>query len=315
MTTPTPATDASSPRAPYGALVDPSRQHAVLDIAHWESVFPIATERRELYQVYTPEHFAKMEQARRLAQSHGSLGPSVPADFFAWSTDYHPERSWLTQLGGRPWRDKDKPWPKDRDGIPLHFLGQLCFTDSKDILPCELPGDVALIFGRWQDGWAFCLEDGVLEWSSRSLTNYCPRHFAGWTVELPFCYQGVIHRSIQYTDLTIAEPSFRSAGWKDGGWRTYSVQATSIGTYAGLPQGWPFSPNDGNMLIGVLSSFYCGGQWPLCNVPDTAKVLQSDGTVHPYTGIGSGCSFGVHDAGCIWVYRDKHGHFHLDEAC
>jgi hypothetical protein len=224
------------------------------------------------------------------------------------------ERPWLTRIGGRPWRAKGKPWPTDPNGIPLVFLGQICFVDSKDLLPFNLPGDVALIFGTSMKGWVSISEGSALEWSPLRITQPENGTEVPWTAELPYEYQGVIHRTVQHTDWKSAEGPFKAAGYEEGGWRIHSIQATSIGTYAALPQGWPFEEGDGRMLVCTLSSFYSGDAWALCDVPTGPKHVTADGREVSCWNKHA-LDFGILDAGCIWVYRDKDGTFKLDSAC
>jgi hypothetical protein len=254
---------------------------------------------------------ALVERARRVAMTKGNLGPSVPADFFVWARE-DPAHPWLTQVGGQPWREEGKPWPRDPEGIPLHFLGQICFSDSADILPCKLPGEVALIFGRWEDGWAFVEDVGVLEWAPLELRKPAWRS-AGWTTRLPFCYSGVIHRSRQYVDEERAESAFRAAGREEGGYGIYNIQASSVSTSAYLPQGWPFTDGDGNTLVATLSSVYFGGLWSLCDAPRSIPYVRHDGREFSAISVNA-LSLGIGDTGCIWIYRDEEGEFHLDSA-
>ena len=137
---------------------------------------------------------------------------------------------------------------------------------------------------------------------------------APWTGELPFVYHGVLHRTLQYFEHTKAEVPFKELGYANGGFGVYSVQATSIGPYAHLPQGWPFSGDDGHKLIATLSSFYFRGKWPLCDVPRGLQIVDGDGSVREM-GFGGGRDFGIGDAGAIWIYRDDEGEFRLDGAC
>lgn len=297
----------------HGTVHLPDRHHPVFDIRHWETLFPLAAnDRREGGWICSPSALAKREQAFRLAKAHGNLGPTVPSDVFVWSCGGLSKKPWLTRIGGKPWREKKRPWPRDEEGIPLVFLGQICFTDSKDILPCELPGDVALLFGTFHNGWVSLEEGSALEWSSIELTDPYDGFGASWTSRLPYELHGVVHRTEQCVDREFAEPTFESLGFKDGGWGVQSVQATSITRYANLPQGWPL--DDDELLIGVLSTFYFGGSWPLCDVPESPKSILADGR-----SFGAGrelCPrFGIGDAGCIWIYRDSDGEFRLGDAC
>lgn len=294
---------------------DPAKHHPVFDLAHWQAQFPLGDDRSEQgWSVYSPSDLAKAEQARRLARSKGDLGPSVPADILVWSDTGDSEKPWLTRIGGRPWREAKKKWPKDENGVPLVFLAQISFVDSADLLSFELPGDVVLIFGKYGSGWVFDFEDAVFEWSSRELKDPVDGTNIPWNAELPFTLHGVVHRTVQHTDWKAAEPAFEAVGYKKGGFWIRALQATSIGTYASLPQGWPFTDGDGNTLICTLSSFDFHGEWPLCDVPAAIQKVYADGQ-SDRARINGAMKFGIGDDGALWIYRDRKGKFHLDGAC
>jgi len=300
----------------HGTRLDPASHHRVLDLAHWEAAFPIANGQPRLGSIDGAVDLARREQACRVAQAKGDLGPSVPVDAFVWTRSDSDEPSWLTRLGGAPWREKGKPWPKDDDGIPLMFLGQICFKDSHDILTHKLPGDVALIFGAWSEGNAWLENGSALEWSKLDLKD--PETGLGstipWNGRLPFAYDGVRHRTLQYTEWDVSERPFEAAGWKYGSHSIGTMQATQIGTYVGLPQGWPYTEGDGNTLIATLSSFYFRDPWPLCDVPRTTCSVTRDG--REFADLwNSPMSFAVGDAGAIWIVRDRKGRYFLDSAC
>lgn len=297
----------------HGAQPTRRHHHPLLDIKHWSEPSLLAGNSWDGAWIDGPVDLAAREKAIRKAQSKGDPGPFVPSDVFVWADTLVTEKPWLTRIGGRPWREKKKPWPKDRRGVPLHFLGQICFTDSMDILPCKLPGDVALIFGRWEDCCVSTYEDSALEWSPiklREPLDWSP----GWSMTLPFCRQGVIHRTIQYSSWQTAESTFKAAGFEDGGWGIHSIQATSIGAYACLPQGWPFDTKTGGTLIASLSSSYLRDHWPLCDLERSLVEIDAKGRASDEL-FQQTLDFGIGDAGAIWIYRDKKGKFHLDEAC
>lgn len=303
-------------RTIHGTLAVPSRQHPVLDIAHWMDAFPLGDDRSEGGYVSCASCVARTEHARRFAQTKGDLGPSVPVDVFVWSDGRHWDKPWLTKIGGRPWRERGKPWPKDGQGNPLTFLGQVCFVDSLDILPCKLPGEVALIFGTNDRGWVSVADDGsAIEWTSLTLKDRdthgfdVPRHGA-----LPFEYHGVIHRTVQYTDLDTYGKAFNAAGWKKGGHGTGAIQATSIGAYANLPQGWPFDDEDRKSLICTLSSFSLEGLWPLVDLPRAPSPVDAEGKERDRWSNRDALRFQVGDVGCMWISRNAEGAFSLDEA-
>jgi len=264
-----------------------------------------------------PGDVVLIEWARREAQKRGDLGPSVPADIFVWSSTHDNERPWLTRIGGAPWRPKDKPWPTGIDGRPLVFLGQICFSDSKDLLSFELPGEVALIYGAYHDGYCWLHEGSALEWSPLEIKDPANLANCPWGCTLPMKYQGVVHRTVQYTDWRSQDAHFKACGWKNGGSGIGAVQATSIGKYGNLPQGWPFEQGDGNELICTLSSFSMYGKegWPCVDMPRSPQVVNHDGKKYSSMSLAYALGLLVGEGGTIWVYRDSDGEFHLDEAC
>jgi len=298
----------------HGTRDDAGKQHPVLDIRHWEDQFPLGDDRNALGWIDGPGDVAIREQACRLASTKGTLGPSVPTDVFVWADILLRDRPWLTRIGGRPWRPKGRPWPKDESGIPLTFLGQICFADSKDLLPFEIPGDVALIFGQNRSGWISINEGSALEWSPLRVDEPDDGLEHPWTAALPFEYQGVLHRTRQFTDWDLPREPFKAAGFENAGFQISQIQATSIGTFSSLPQGWPFTEGDGCSLVCTLSSFYFDDEWPLCDVPRVPRSIAPKGHEVDMWNMHA-LDFGVGDAGCIWVYRTKSGEFKLDSAC
>lgn len=156
-------------RRVHGTLDVPGKQHPVLDLSFWEAIAPLGDDRHPIRTIESPTDVARLEQARRLVLQHGPVGRSVPVDIFVWARETVRDRPWLTRLGGLPWMEKGAPWPRNSTGEHLCFLGQIGFMDSQDILPFELPGDVLLFFGQWQDGSVFDEENRITEqfiWSS-----------------------------------------------------------------------------------------------------------------------------------------------------
>ncbi len=298
----------------HGTKDVPERSHPVLDIRHWETQFPFLEEHRRSHSCSYPRGLALREQAIQEVKGKGDLGPSVASDVFVWALTDLPKQPWLTRIGGDPWRPAGKPWPRDKGGIPLVFLGQICFADSADLLPFKLPGEVALIFGRFWRGAVSLSEGSALEWSPLKLEDPFPRFGGPWTGYLPFEYQGVIHRTTQYSNWETADPVFKAAGFTRGSSGIASVQASSISTYADLPQGWPFEDGDGHSLVATLDSFYFhfAPQWPLCDVP--AGVMRVNSIGQETIQSSSSGDFGVGDAGCMYIYRDSDGQFHLADA-
>lgn len=286
-------------------------QHPVFNLNYWKRLCPLGDNRRSAGDVYSPAKLAYIEQARSLAKPRGE---AVPVDVFVWASGHDHDRPWLTRLGGYPWRAADAPWPRDKDGVPLCFLGQVCFVDSMDVVAGRLPGDVVLLFGRYSGGWVYD-DPVVVEWSPLRIKKPADIDSTPWNAMLPLALQGVRHRTVQYTDHKKYEGAFHRAGFEHGGWNIASIQATSIGTYCSLPQVWPFHEEDRESLVCTLSSFYCWGEWPLCDMPSAPKTVDVDGTPDLDFSITKPFEFGIGDAGAMWVYRDGKSGFKCDGAC
>lgn len=293
--------------ADHGTQRKRGKQHPVFDLPFWETKFPLDPAWRPGQSIESPGSLARWEQTMRYVRTKGTLGPSVPCDLFVWQHSRNAEKPWLTRIGGTPWRPERKPWPKGEDGVPLVFLGQICFVDSRDILPRKLPGDVVLFFGTYTAGWAV---PEMVEWSPLAIKEPATGLNTPWTGELPFEYHGVIHRTRQYTDPDAAMPAFTAAGLQDSAWLLHAVQATLIGAYASLPQGWILPEEE--QLICVLSSFSWQHQWPLCDVPRGLSCVRADGSEFESTLHKSG--FGLGDGGATWVYRSSRGTFETGKA-
>jgi hypothetical protein len=58
-----------------------------------------------------------------------------------------PAKSFVTKIGGLPYRPAEVPWPSAEEGQPMTFLAQFCFSGSTDLVGA-LPGDVLLVFAE-----------------------------------------------------------------------------------------------------------------------------------------------------------------------
>lgn len=292
--------------------------HPIFDADFWARACPLdgdPTRWREGRSIEGPRDLALREQAVELARAHGELGPFVEADVFVWSDRRDREKPWLTRIGGKPWRSRRKRWPTAK-GRPLLFIGQICLADSMGVLPFRPPGEVMLLFATSIAGghWVALDEGCHVEFSPGHLDDFDDWGMnIPWNCHLPFEYQGVIHRTRQYTDHKAYAAAFNAAGWKDGGWGIGSVQATSVGTYADLPQGWPFDKGSKDVLLATLSSFYMRGAWPLCDVPGAAKQVPGK---HAHLDMNSNeaLELSIGDVGAMWVYRDAKGNFKMADA-
>jgi len=294
-----------TPPTAHGTLRDPDRAHPVLDIDLWKRKFPLMPHTKWFSSacIDSPKQLALIEQL------HASMTPgthSAQTDAFVWKSGYHGSRTPLTKIGGKPWMHPYTPWPSDPDGRPLQFIAQINFTDSKDLIPFDLPGDILLLFARWFDGYIdWDTEAMHIEWSNNDAIDTDTRREAPHGSTLAFCHEGVIHRTTQSWH-TEDDPAFRMS--------EQSMQATLIGTHADIPQGWPFEGDDNCTLICMFSSYSFRGDWPLCDIERAPVPLRNDGTESSFPDY-SALSTNYADAGAVWIYRDKHGDIKFEMAC
>jgi len=194
--------------------------HEQLDIAHWTSFFSLERLRAEVHGqpasaqpeaciISGPYDIAVLEQLRAEAFASEPGIARVPTDVFVWNRG-EPENRAVTKIGGLPYRDAGKPWPMAPSGVPMNFVAQVCFADSKDIVP-SLPGDILLIFAEgkeWSPGnydflWGdFDQRDSAvhLEWVALGgaplmTANEVPG--TGWHILSAYA---AIHRTWDYPD-------------------------------------------------------------------------------------------------------------------
>jgi hypothetical protein len=133
--------------------------HERLDIAHWKSVFSLARlrdEARVRHQrqpeacvISGPYDIAVLEQLREESYARLSDVERVPTDVFVWARG-ESERREVTKIAGLPYWEARNPWPVAPSGTPMNFVAQICFADSRDLIP-KLPGDILLIFAEGKE--------------------------------------------------------------------------------------------------------------------------------------------------------------------
>ena len=163
--------------------------------ASFDSLCPSEPDAPEI--VHGPLDMAAVESWR---SSHPPTGKTTPADWFVWSTQpaAHP---FLTRLGGVPHREASSPWPLDAAGRPRLFLGQICFLDSLDIVGHQLPGEVLLVFGAFDEEHDDLDPSTIhLEWSRRQLREPLQQaRMPPQPMRIPQL-TGVIHRTVEDWD-------------------------------------------------------------------------------------------------------------------
>lgn len=189
--------------------------HEPFEIEGWMSTFNLdrlGEEARGLPSSMQPEaglisgpyDIAVLEQQRAEAFAH-SLGVThVPTDVFIWGIGDSIRRE-VTKIGGLPYREKRKPWPKGASGLPLTFVGQISFVDSYDLTP-SLPGDILLIFAETHEKrpgeYEELLDDGpFFEWTTLDVTPVVTQvDIPEIQAEIMPCY-GAIYRTWDYPEI------------------------------------------------------------------------------------------------------------------
>ena len=298
-----------------------STVHPQVDFEHWATLFPIETFQKtsgprqfettkpgdplDLWKprgeiITSPAHLCHIELVRKQYAQTKDLGPTVPVDIFLWSTA-PPEKPFLTKLGGIPHRESSKPWPTDASNKPYTFVGQFCFTDSRDLVSDKIPGDVMLIF--FKDAKSVYAPDEIhIEWSSLELdapvtADECPAP-AFVVPQL----SGHIYRTNEYPE---SGDVFEQAGHYQY-WLFPTTQATKIGRETFYTQLDPRGPHE--ELLCALNSIYPtvyprGAKWPfigLETLPD-----DWDKPDEPY-GWGKYCMMFA-DVGCLYFLIDQEG--------
>jgi hypothetical protein len=121
------------------------RHQRVQDLSSKTNQRPVDNvEETEIGLLSLPEDIATLEQLRTTAYAGLPNLSRVPTDVFVWRAG-EPTRREMTKIAGLPYRQAGLPWPAAPSGEPLTFVAQVCFSDSRDLVP-PLPGDVLLIF-------------------------------------------------------------------------------------------------------------------------------------------------------------------------
>jgi hypothetical protein len=244
--------------------------HDRLDIARWLAEFPLSRlraeargyvlqRRQELPREYVddravedhiqlmqpkwgivvgPAAVAVNEQLKAEALAAGARPTKrIPTDVVVWARGEPADRS-VTKIGGLPYRPSDVPWPVGDGGQPLRFIGQLCFADSRDVVP-PLPGDILLVFGD-DEALVAEAERLVFEWwplTTGSLVSQAPA--VDEEALVPF--HATLHRTED--------------------WDTAIFEGTKIG---GMPRFIQDTPDVSDAFIGAIGSiaYFCSDEWP-----------------------------------------------------
>ena len=100
--------------------------------------------------VVGPEQIALVEQLREEANIPPQI-ERITTDIFVFARG-EPSAREITKIGGLPYWPSDRPWPQSAAEVPMTYIAQVCFADSRDLVG-DLPGDILLIFGEQEGIW------------------------------------------------------------------------------------------------------------------------------------------------------------------
>ncbi|MEM6673876.1 MAG: DUF1963 domain-containing protein [Planctomycetota bacterium] len=123
--------------APY--LRTESGVHPTIDVDALRATYPATKD--DIWHIGSPSDLLPWLRLRERFDLE--YGAAVPCDLIFWGRGSGPNPR-MTRIGGTPWLPKGAAWPH-LDGVPLGFLCQFNFEDSRDLVG-DLPGDVLLVF-------------------------------------------------------------------------------------------------------------------------------------------------------------------------
>jgi hypothetical protein len=274
--------------------------HPTLDFDEWSKIYPRESFAKPDGEIITsPSHLCEVEFARDKMRSRKPLGTPVPVDIFLWSSG-QPKKPYLTKLGGTPYRESSRPWPRSDDGKPYTFVAQFCFADSRNIVSNRLPNDVMLIFFKDSDSYkpsnqkAVQIEWNSVELSQPSLPSDCPE--PSFTVPQ---LSGVRYRMNEYPDSE--DLFFESEDEFPSGYLLAVTQSTKIGRETFYIQN--DVREEGDELICALSSFHPSEEWPLVDMKSLPKEPQNPNGPYEWGKYRMMLS----DVGCMYFVIDKGG--------
>ena len=156
---------------------------------------------------------------------HGATGVGV-GEAPEHGNGREPGRRDVTKVDGLPYRPRALPWPRARDALPMTFVAQFRFVESRDIVR-EVPGDLMLVFMHEQLPLVDDPDAIRIEWFDQGLTDLVTLEETpppAWV--FPTCY-GVRHRTCDY-EWRKAE-TFAAFERFDSCWMLAELEGTKIG--------------------------------------------------------------------------------------
>lgn len=244
--------------------------HQEFDITFFNNIFPIDKLRQEakneLYKpegeiITSPSHISVVEQLRQEGLK-GRDASSVPTDVFVFA-EGEPANRASTKVGGLPYWPKSIEWPTNELEVPLFFVGQICFADSKDIVP-TVPGDVLVILADYEELIEDTTSKEALHFYWFNLTDEelisdgSNTSSAEWKIQARF---GVRHRSVDYVEIVPEFGAYR---------RPYCLQWIEGTKIGGIPRWIQEDPELNGKFVASLGSIQPKPKtpYPFVNQPE-----------------------------------------------
>jgi hypothetical protein len=258
--------------------------------------------------ITSPYHICNNEHLRREAHDQFDWGPAVPVDVFVMAEGEPLDRH-VTKIGGLPYRPATIPWPRAENGVPMSFLAQVNFADSRDLVG-KLAGDVLLAFTPDDNG---CIERLYFEWQPLGLRELILPESVPEQSWRPFPCYGHICRTVNYPEAQ-RKPELSSNKYPLCRglevWSSHHLlqyQATQIGSA-------PFFIQEGDdqqpgRMLCAISSVQppLHGPYPWGNHPDPLMAKDEWRYDDRYFMLG--------DVGCIYISIDDAGYLHYGWSC
>jgi len=279
------------------------------NIDEWLPRFPLRP-RQNAYagEIITgPGHVCNNEHLRSELYDQFEWGRAVPVDVFVMA-DGEPEDPRVTKIGGLPLRSAELAWPTNEGGLPMTFIAQINFVDSRDITG-DLPGDLLLVFSALEGAFG----DFYFEWQDLNATELISADdLPEQSLRFDPCY-GQAFRTMSYPDAKrIIDPKGQKRPlcrglevWGSDYLTRY--QATQIGAA-------PYLIQDGDdevpgRMLCTISSVHRDWQsvYPLVNHAEPLTAEEK--------WINSGRHLMIGDVGCIYISIDDDGNLQSRGSC
>jgi hypothetical protein len=308
-------------------LEKPDKQHPVLDYEKCERLYESAPRPSYKQQldgewIGSPFDLYSVETIRKSLEIENH--PSLPVDVFVWG-EGEPAKPYLTKVGGVPYLQKEREWPRDdTSGEPYMFLAQICFVDSKDVVPIPVPGDVLLLFVKhtcWDGTYLSCYEPDDLaygwvqigdqpHWDQQDMKENGCR-------SIEMSYFGVIHRTRDYGYYGLSDEVVNKLDAMSLG-QPYLIEAMEGTKIGGIPRFIQNGPDnydfdkhtwDRATFIGQFASSYLAFDipFPYCNREKPEELYGDESTKSKGWCIG--------DAGSIYFFMEPDGSIVWLEEC